>query len=95
MKVAGGCQHPDMTLVKMCSPSLLSWASWGWGREALSKAGACHSCPLRQKPSPGLSLGLLKPTSNYTLGLSPAVVLPGCTALGNGFCFWSLGFPSP
>lgn len=85
---AGGgvCLCLDMTLVETGSPSLFSGTLWE-EREALREAGAGQSCPLRWKLSPGLSLGLPKPVSDCPL------VIPSCVALGDSFCFWSLGFP--
>lgn len=57
------------------------------GKDALREAGACQSCPLVWKLNPGPSLGLPKPMSDDALGLSPALVIPSCVALGNSFCF--------
>lgn len=52
MKVAGGCQHPDMTLVKMCSPSLLSWASWVGGKGGPEQGRGLPQLPLETEAKP-------------------------------------------
>lgn len=81
----GSCQCLEVTLLEICSPSLLSGALGGRGglREAWNLG-----------PAPRLDL--LRPVSDYAVGLSHTSVITSCVVRGNNFCFWSLSStPTP